>query len=140
MGDSFIKNKKIFSSNDHRKLFQKNGPSSKHQINKNQFRPGGKGDIYKKEKSKYHSSNNIYQNLASNSYPKNLNNHYKIKPIDPFANNEKRGRVESVTAPHYLTPQINSKKQITSRESKPSNPHHFQLTTSPYNNVYQNKK
>lgn len=143
LGDSLLRNKNVFSSNDHRQMFQKNTNLSKHHIHKNQFRPGGQNHIYKKRThhvNNYNSNKNLYENLASNSYPKNITSQYQIQNIDPFKN-EPRNRVNSIASPKYLTPQINSKKNLASRKNNSINQTpQFQLNNLPYNNVYQNKK
>jgi hypothetical protein len=163
LGDSAFKSKKNFASNDyhHRNVFRTTNTSiPKPKIRNNQFKTSGHlRDIYKPKintetktnpNSQYNSNANIYNNLASNSFPNNLNsqkethhNKYKIKEIDPFSKNNvnKRNRINSVTSPKYGTPQLSSKQKISTRDNHLTNDsHQFQLTQNSYKNVYEKKK
>jgi len=160
--DSGFKSKKNFASNDyhHRNVYHRTDNSiPKPKIRNNQFKTSGQlRDIYNPKintetktnpNSQYNSNANIYNNLASNSFPNNLNtqkdnhsNKYKIKEIDPFSKNNihKRNRINSVTSPKFRTPQLTSKQNISTRNNHLTNDsHQFQLTQNSYKNVYEKK-
>lgn len=127
-------------------------------VHKNQFRPGGRlGELYKPQiktlnpvKLNYASNKNVYEHLASNSFPKNLNekksashrSNLHIREINPFKKKTELYSINRENGNKVETKKVNAKYvNHTPRESNPITQNRkFQLGNMPFQNVYENRR
>ena len=151
---SFLRNnpKTVFNSNERigDNFFKAPGP---HLVHKNQFRPE---NVYKTRiktvtpsEIQYTSNKNVYEQLASNSFPKNLRenktsshqNKYQIREINPF-----KKKSILYTANPDNTPEsskqtnTNGLTKFSKHDEPVSKTREFQLGSQPFRNVYENQK